>query len=160
MANSTKPILNVQDGVEFAKENGKFEDGKFKMEKTATRKFLEQAGAPKPVQEAYQKANETLRATLCHIGGEMLEDAIKSAKKKGASKDELKDIRVECVALGDDVKHNATFYAAKENRIPQTNEVVVKYGVCRYVEQVKRLGVSKEDTEQLQANIEAIITKK
>ena len=156
----SKPITTFTDGIEYLKEHGKVENGKFRLEKTATRKFLEQAGAPVPVQEAYNNANTLLHQSLWHLGAEMIKDATAAKKKEGVSGDALKDVRVELTALGDTSVIRNTMYACKKNRAPQTNEIIEKFGAVRHVVDLRRTGVTEADVDALSASLKEIIGAK
>lgn len=154
MASKKEPITSFAAGVEYLKSVGKYEDNKFKVEKSNVREFYELAGASKPVQESMAKADELLRSSLWHIGAEFLKEEVAKKKAEGVSTDELKNISVQVTALGDAANHRVKFHAAKDVRIPQTNEIVQKYGPVRFTVDAKRTGVTAEDVNSLAKEIE------
>lgn len=154
MASKREPITTFSAGVEYLKSVGKCEDNKFKVEKSNVREFYELAGAPKIVQENMAKADELLRASLWHIGSEMLKEEIAKKKAEGVKGEALKDVNVQVTALGDSANLRVKFCAAKDVRIPQTNEIVQKYGPVRFTIDTKRTGVTAEDVAALAKEVE------
>ena len=152
-----KTINNVEDGISYLREHAKFDEDKIKVEKTVTREFMELAGAPKPVQDSYFKADEIFRGSLWKLGSEMLQKNVEKAKKEKKSKEELKEITVQVTALGDANNIKAKFSACQANRIPQTGEVVEKFGTCRWTTDSKRTGVTSEDVESLAKMLKSIV---
>ena len=159
MATQT-PFTSFVDGVEFLKANGKYKDGKFKLEKSQYREFMELAGAPKPIQEAYTKAEELLNHSVYELGFDYLRSELAEKKKSGASKEELGETRTEVIVLGDATNLRTTFLAQKDNRIPQTNEIVTKYGVCSFKRETRRIGITKEETAAIDKEFREIINGK
>lgn len=151
------PITNFQEGVTFLKEHGKFEDNKFKLEKSATREFFELTGASAPVQEAYEKASTLLHRSLYALGADMLKSAvIEAKKKKDVTPAQIADTTVQLTALGH-ANTRIKGYAQKEVRLPASNETVTKYGVMRYVTQVNRTGVTKSDIDDLSKELQDLL---
>lgn len=159
MANHT-PFNSYTDGVEYLKNNGKTKDNKFKLEKSQYREFMELAGAPKPVQEAYNKADAMLRKSVHVLGTDMLRDELLRKKGEGATKEELGDTKVELTVLGDASNIRSYHYGKKENRVPQTNEITTKYGSCRMTVEVRRSGVTAEDIAYINNEFNEIINGK
>ena len=160
MAAERKTIATFADGVEYLKKHGKYADGKFKLEKSNVREFYELANAPKPVQDAMAKADELLRGSVWRVGTELLKDEVAKKKKEGASLDELKETNVQVIALGDSANLRVKFQACKDVRIPQTNEIVDKFGPVRFTIDTKRTGVTKEDADAISKEIQELIKGK
>ena len=150
-----KPITNYSEGVEFLKENGKQDGHKFVLEKTSTRKFMELAGAPIPVQEAYHNAEKLLRASVTKLTSENLHKAIEAVKDT-ATKEELRDIKVTSSIRYDNDNYDQVGIPVKDVRTPQTGEVVTKFGVIKATVHVRHTGVTKEDIEELSSMISSI----
>ncbi len=150
-----KPITNYAEGVEFLKENGKQDGNKFVLEKTATRKFMELAGAPTPVQEAYHNAEKLLRASVTKLTSENLHKAIEEVKDT-ATKDQLRDIKVISSIRYDNDNYDQVGIPVKDVRIPQTGEVVTKFGIIKATVHVRHTGVTKEDIEELSNMINTV----
>ena len=157
MSTERKTITTFADGIEYLKKHGKYADGKFKLEKSNVREFYELANAPKPVQEAMAKADELLRSSIYHLGEELLKEEVIKRKKDGASAEELKNTRVQVTTLGDSVNNRVIFQASKEIRIPQTNEIAIKYATVRFTTDTKRTGITKEDVEAFSKELKSII---
>ena len=160
MAAERKTIATFADGVEYLKKHGKYADGKFKLEKSNVREFYELANAPKPVQEAMAKADELLRGSIWRVGTELLKEEVIKKKNEGASVDELKQVNVQVTALGDSTTHRVKFQACKDIRIPQTNEIVDKFGPVRFTIDTKRTGVTKEDADTVSKELQELINGK
>lgn len=153
-------FTSYTDGVEYLKANGKIKDNKFKLEKSQYREFMELAGAPKPVQEAYANAETMLRKSIHTLGTDLLRDELLRKKKEGASKEELGDTKVELTVLGDSTNMRAYHYARKDNRVPQTNEITTKYGTCRFTVEARRTGVTAEDIAAIDKEFNEIVNGK
>lgn len=153
-------FTSYTDGVDYLRANGKIKEGKFKLEKTQYREFMELAGAPKPVQEAYSKAEELLNHSVYALGTDLLREEINRKKKEGASKEELGETKVELTILGDSTNIRAHCYAKKDNRVPQTNEITTKYGTCRFTRESRRLGVTADDIAAIDKEFKELLSSK
>ena len=150
------PITNREEAINWLREHGKIEGGKYSLGRSKTQQFMALTGSPEPVQKAYLGSLKLLDSALTVIAADELKRIVKEGKKEGKSDEALKDTVFTAFVQNDHFNIQTRAGAFRQFRVPKTNEKRDQFGFVRTTYGAKKNPEIKALTEALSTEMAAI----